>query len=383
MKLLTSTSSIRRTAWNACRSCSPDSDSKCPDSFASRREAGCTTSPRCSRNSATGDWVSHWTSRSGSPLRASRRRWPGRGGRDRARWARRGRAPADDASCRHLAGRAGAGAPVTRSTKPLMARLTVIGSRAIGRWPEPSSSSSSPPVHSASCWARPSGWQRSSVPRITSTGWVDRAQQRLRVRHVLGVPGAVPDRELHLPGRGAGPPEDVLQLLGRVRLAQHLVEEEGGELRPALLEEVPVAHRPALVRRQLVLEVRGGLGPERQRRRVVVEPRPERDHALDPLGVQRRDQHRLPGAHADAHQHGAVHAGRVHHGHRVGHEVEVAVLRRVGGPVGPAVAPRVDGDDAVVLGRGTGPGPSTPGSARTSRSARTAPSAGPRPRPRR
>ena len=68
MKLLTSTSSIRRIAWNACRSCSPDSDSKCVDSLARWADAGCTVSPRCSRNSVTGDWVSHWTSTSGSLL---------------------------------------------------------------------------------------------------------------------------------------------------------------------------------------------------------------------------------------------------------------------------------------------------------------------------
>ena len=182
---------------------------------------------------------------------------------------------------------------------------------------------------------------------------------------------------MHLPGRGAGPAEDVLELLGRVRFAQHLVEEEarrtaaspsGRKCRLPIVQPSYDGSSSSKCAR--------GLRPERQRRRVVVEPRPERDHALDPLGVQRRDQHRLPGAHADAHQHGAVHAGCVHHRHRVGDEVEVAVLRRVGGPVGPAVAPRVDGDDAVVLGEVRDLAPSTPGSARTSRSARTAPSVG-------
>ena len=39
MKLLTRTSSIRRIAWNACRSCSPDSDSMCADSLARKRRS--------------------------------------------------------------------------------------------------------------------------------------------------------------------------------------------------------------------------------------------------------------------------------------------------------------------------------------------------------
>ena len=130
---------------------------------------------------------------------------------------------------------------------------------------------------------------------------------------------------------------------------QHLVEEERGELRPALGSSAGCpspSPRTSGARPRSARRPRRGTGAGACRRRATARSRPP----PDPVGVQRRDQHRLPRADADAHQHGAVHAGRVHHRHRVGDEVQVAVLRRVGGPVGPAVAPRVDGDDAVVLG---------------------------------
>ena len=45
MKLATRISSIRRTAWKACRSCSPASPSMCPDSLARQAEAGWISSP--------------------------------------------------------------------------------------------------------------------------------------------------------------------------------------------------------------------------------------------------------------------------------------------------------------------------------------------------
>ena len=67
MKLLTRISSILRSAWNACRSCSAASLSMCADSLARCAEAGWMNSPRRSNNSVTGCWASQCTRRPGSP----------------------------------------------------------------------------------------------------------------------------------------------------------------------------------------------------------------------------------------------------------------------------------------------------------------------------
>ncbi len=96
---------------------------------------------------------------------AARRRWPGRGGRGRGRWARRCTAPASAGSAagsRSAAARPAAGR--NRSAKSRIAWLTTTGSRACGRCPAPSSSSRSPPVSSATRSPRAHGWQRSSLP---------------------------------------------------------------------------------------------------------------------------------------------------------------------------------------------------------------------------
>ena len=65
MKFAISTSSIRRIAWKACRSCSPDSSSMCRDSLASRALRGWTRSPLASSSRVTGSCASQSTCRSG------------------------------------------------------------------------------------------------------------------------------------------------------------------------------------------------------------------------------------------------------------------------------------------------------------------------------
>ena len=91
---------------------------------------------------------------------------------------------------------------------------------------------------------------------------------------------------MHLAGGLAGPGDDVLEQLGRVRLGQHLVEEEVREARPVVEPVVPVVLVPAARRRQLVVEVRGGRQPDRHRRGAVLGPRRDRDHAVHPVRVQ-------------------------------------------------------------------------------------------------
>ena len=71
MKLASRISSIRRIAWNACRSCSADSDSMCRDSLASSALAGWMRSPRASSTAVTGCWASQSISSSGCSLRSS------------------------------------------------------------------------------------------------------------------------------------------------------------------------------------------------------------------------------------------------------------------------------------------------------------------------
>ena len=130
--------------------------------------------------------------------------------------------------------------PVLCSMKSMISRLTVTGSRAWGRWPAPSSTTSSPPVSSATRRPRSSGWHRSSLPWMTSIGHSTRATQLLGLvagRRVVR-PSPLGDHRLRL---GVQRPDtDVLVLLGRVRLGQQLVEEE---LDPAAIAVAVLARR--------------------------------------------------------------------------------------------------------------------------------------------
>ena len=85
---------MSRSAWNACRSCSPLGLSKCADSFASTARAGVHLLARSRPGTrSTGCWVSQSTSTSGRRARSARA-MPGRAARARARSARRGTARA-------------------------------------------------------------------------------------------------------------------------------------------------------------------------------------------------------------------------------------------------------------------------------------------------
>ena len=276
----------------------------------------------------------------------------------------------------HVGDAAAAGAPVTRSTKPLMARLTTTGSRAIGRWPEPSSTSCSATGPAGDgVWARPSGWQRSSVPWITSTGAVDRAQQRLGLRRR--------PRGTLAPSRTASCTCPVVAPVRTRRTSSSCLVEcgshsiwskkNGGELRPVRPPEVPVGHRTSP--RTTAARPRSARRPRPGTAAAACRPRAHGATATTPWtrsGCRRRDQHRLPGADADARP--ARRARR--RAASITATVSATNSRSpyAAGSVGRSERPlpaRVDGDDAVVLGRGTAPAPSTPGCARSCRSART------------
>ena len=150
MKFATRISSIRRNAWNTCRSCSAASDSMWADSLASSALAGWIRSPASSSTAVTGSCASQSISRSGcrrrssSAIATSRRAWPRPIG-DETNSARLPRA----AARRQRAG--GGGAEMNSRSS----RLTFTGSRAVGRCPAPSSVTSLPPV--ACARARPLG----------------------------------------------------------------------------------------------------------------------------------------------------------------------------------------------------------------------------------
>ncbi len=178
---------------------------------------------------------------------------------------------------------------------------------------------------------------------------LDPAQEHLRLRGRGRVPLAPVLRQHHLPAGRAVELVDVLELLGGVRLGEHLVEEERRVLGPVVREVVLVPAVPAAVVVELLVEVPHGLEPDRDRRGEVARPRRHGDHALDAVGMQGRGEQRLPGAHADAGQHRLLDAEVVEDGEGVGHVGQVVVRRRVQRAPRPAVARRVDRDDAVVL----------------------------------
>ena len=180
-------------------------------------------------------------------------------------------------------------------------------------------------------------------------GLDDPAQQGLRLLGRAGMPATPVLRQHHVPAGGAVVGVDVLQLLGRVRFGKHVREEERRVVRPVVRDEVAVPTEPPAVVVELLVEVPCGLQPDGDRRREVASPRRHRDHALDPVGVQGRREQRLPGADADAGQHGSLDAEVVEDRERVGDHGQVVVRRRVQRASRTAVARRVDGDDAVVL----------------------------------
>ena len=113
----------------------------------------------------------------------------------------------------------------------------MTGSRAWGRWPDPSRTVSAPFASSASRAPEAQGRTASSLPWMTSTGQLDAREQLAHALLVL-EPGCELGRDERL-GVGLEAPADaVLALLGGVRLGEALREEE--------LEEVLVVLEPVV-----------------------------------------------------------------------------------------------------------------------------------------
>ena len=264
MKFAQKISSSRRSIWNACSACSPASASTCSASGASSALAGWTVSPQASSSVVSGGCASQWTSSPGTARRSSRaiatsrQAWPSPIGEESSS-ARRGRSEERTQLLRR-----GARGP-TRSAKSWISRFTSTGWRAMGMWPAPSSRTCSAPVSSARASPRSSGWQLSRSPCTISTGQRTRRQSASTSSLRGGDRLAVVHRQVRRrPVEPVG--HGVLDLLGRVRLREHLAEEELEE--PAVVGEdrVPVLPLPAVRGFADLVEGRPGLGAPRMRR---------------------------------------------------------------------------------------------------------------------
>ena len=145
------------------------------------------------------------------------------------------------------------------------------------------------------------------------------------------------------------PLDEIVVGLRGVRLGGDLGHEELDVSSPVPSPVVPVLLRPPIGGVEHVVEGMSALFPgvgwrDRQRRRDGHDP----GH---PLRMSRREQQRPGEAAAGRREHRPLGAGRVEHGRSVTRDDGVGIGRRVPGPVGPAVAARVEGDHTVVPGQ--------------------------------
>ena len=329
MKFAQRISSIRRIASNAWSRCSPASASMWPASEASSALAGWIVSPRAASSDVTGSWASHSTTspgtrrRSSSAIRTSRHACPSPIG-DETTSTRRG----CEAGRAHRAGIRGPHATSRRR------RFTPTGSRTSARCPEPSRTTSRPPVSSATRAPRSGGTISSAVPWTTTTG------QRT-ARHSASAAS-----------RSATPcsPRVMARISGVVS-SPHATPSSsafvecgsGSAWREEELEEAP----------EVLLPVLGGvLGPAAiAPRRLVGEVghrRAERDHRSHALGMLRRELERVAGAAREPGGDDRIDAEVVEDRDGVGDRLGVGVRARVGGRVGQAAAARVERHDPRV-----------------------------------
>ena len=223
MKFATRISSIRRRAWKQWRSCSADSACDVGDSLASSRAGGVDplAAPLAAPRSPGAAPASRSRGRGG--VRAARRRSPRPAARGRGRSARRRTARARGASGRARPPCAGArrGSP----TNSRRARLNRTGSRACGQWPDALEGEQPPPVDPGERARRP----RAARSRPRRRGSTSTGQRTRGAELAASVPRQSPASSGGDQRVGVGlerPADAVLDLLGRVRLGEHLVEEE-------------------------------------------------------------------------------------------------------------------------------------------------------------
>ncbi len=226
--------------------------------------------------------------------------------------------------------------------KSRSSRLTLIGSRAWGRWPDPSRTASVPFASSASRAPDSQGRTWSSPPWITRIGTRDPRQDRSHGGLVL-EPGCQLRRDQRRCIRLEPPSDGVLVRLRGVRLGQALREEELEEVLVLLDPVVAVVLPPTVVRLAWLLERLGRPRPRHRRRQR--ESRSDERDLLDPLGMIGREDERPLGPPRQRDEDCALGAGRVQHSERIRGELVLPVRIRVCRPVRAAVAASVEGDD--------------------------------------
>ena len=180
-----------------------------------------------------------------------------------------------------------------RRMKSRSSRLTFTGSRAWGRWPDPSRTASDPFASSRA--AHPIRHGRTCVVAAVDhqDRTVDPGQQRPHVR-LVPEPRRQLGRDERRGVRLEPPADGVLVRLRRVRLGQALREEELEEVLVVLDPVVAVELPPAVVRLARLLE-----RPARARTRFgrgQRHGRSDEGDPLDPLGMLGRQEQRPFGA---------------------------------------------------------------------------------------
>ena len=224
--------------------------------------------------------------------------------------------------------------------------MTLTGSRTCGAWPEPSSTTSSPPVCSASAAPRRDGRDRIA----------------LAVDHEHGAANTSARAPVTLPGSSLRPPSSRSWSRRRSRAPSRrrprsasssaapvnmFDDEELDEVAVVAQPVVAVVLRPALV----------GVVARRRSRRGSA--RAAVASAARKVGPMKTAPSTRSGCSAASSRprcaprekpddHGALRLGRVHHGERVGGELALVVRRRLPRPVGAAVAAPVERDHAAV-----------------------------------
>ena len=248
MKLAISTSSMRRMAWKALSSCSPDSSSMWRDLLASR------AAQRVDALAVGFEQPRHRVLRQPVHLQVGvQLAQLARDGdvaaavaeADRRRQIERLSWPATRVSLQRAA-LAGAGMPSLRSRKSLIRSLHLAGKRPSGLCPPPGMVTSSAPVSSATACAAGVGLDavvvavdhQHGAADLAIHGFADVERRRNRPRlHGLGQ---------HRPRGLAGPFDAVLDLLGRMRLGEDVAHEVLGEIRIVRQPVVAVVLVPAL-----------------------------------------------------------------------------------------------------------------------------------------
>ena len=239
------------------------------------------------------------------------------------------------------------GGPTVRAAKSRNRRFTSTGSRAVGTCPDPSRTTSSPPVSSAIRLERPIGITRSSVPCSSRTGHrIERSNSSKSAGpgDVMTPPSNVRINISGSPSR----PHAIRSSICLVEWGSHRHSEKKNFKEPAVVRApvVTVVLLPALIVLALGLEVESGLPAGRvghQRRRDRRRDRACAAHAVRMLGGQHK---RAQAAHRQPRHARRLDPRRVEHGHGIGNELAVVIRRRRGRPVGQAVASPVKGHHA-------------------------------------